>query len=93
MGLSKDSIDSILSCVQAYLCGNICIEDENIRRDVDEDQYMNKDLIDFASNRYSLKAKKKFLCNGPGFRGSNVARLACHTLLPEVITANNKKME
>ena len=75
------------------MSGHIGIEDENIRKVVDEDEYMNKDLIDFASNRYSLKAKKKFLCNDPGLRGNDVARLACHVLLPEIIAANNKKME
>ena len=72
MGLSEDWLDRILCCVQLYLSGHIVIEDENLRKIVDEKEYMNKDLIDFASNRYSLKQKKKFLCSQTGDRGNDV---------------------
>ena len=91
MGLSEDDVYSILCCIKLYLNGSIDIEDENIRKVVDEDEYMNKDLIDFASNRYSFEKKKKFLCNDPGYRGYNVAKVACHFLMPHVISLINKR--
>ena len=36
MGLSEDSIDIVCNCIQTYLCGLIDIEDENLRKIVDE---------------------------------------------------------
>ena len=52
---------------------------------------MNKDLIDFASNRYSLKAKKKFLCSHVWDRGNDVAKVVCHHLLPKAIAFLNQR--
>ena len=66
MGLSEDDVYSILCCIKLYLNGSIDIEDENIRKVVDEKEYMNKDLIDFASNRYSFEKQKNFLCSHVG---------------------------
>ena len=93
MGLSEDFVDSILCCVQLYLNGEIDIDDENIRKVVDEDEYLLKDMVDVASRRYTIEEKKKFLCNGPGCQGDNVAKLACHILLPKVIAFNNQKLK
>ena len=93
MGLSEDCVDSISCCIKLYLSEHIGIEDENIRKIVDEKEYMNKDLIDFASRRYSLKEKKNFLCSHVGHRGNDVAKLACYHLLPKVIVGNNQKLK
>ena len=90
MGLSEDCVDSISCCIKLYLNGYIDIEDEQIRKGVDERKYMNKDLIDFASNRYSFEEKKNFLCSQTGDRGNDVAGLACRVLLPKAIVLLNE---
>ena len=91
MGLSEDCVDSISCCIKLYLNGYIDIEDEQIRKGVDERKYMNKDLIDFASNRYSFEEKKNFLCSQTGDRGNDVAGLACRMLLPKAIAFLNQR--
>merc|ERR1711867_192673 len=75
----------ICNCICFYLSGKIDIEDENIRKVVDEDEYLRKDMVDVASRRYSFEKKKNFLSNNDGCQGKNVAKLACHFLLPKYI--------
>ena len=91
MGLSENDINRICVCVSEYLSGHIELEDEYIRKIVEEDKYMNMDLFGVANNRYSFEKKKKFLCNDPGYRGYNVAKVACHFLMPHVISLINKR--
>ena len=91
MGLSEYCVDRISDCIKLYLSGRIEIEDEQIRTTVDERKYMNKDLIDFASNRYSFEKQKNFLCSQTGDRGNDVAGLACRVLLPKAIAFLNQR--
>ena len=93
MGLSEDDMYRICNCIQLYLNGEIDIDDENIRKVVDEDEYLLKDMVDVASRRYTIEEKKKFLCNGPGCQGDNVAKLVCCHLLPKFIESIDDKME
>ena len=91
MGLSEYCVDSISCCIKLYLSGHIGIEDENIRKGVDERKYMNKDLIDFASNQFSFEKQKKYLCSHVEHRGNDVAWLVCCHLLPKAIAFLNQR--
>ena len=94
MGLSGDDMYRICVCVQEYLCGNLDVGSDNTMRPIlDGDRYINTDLIDFASGRYTTEEKKKFLCNGQGYRGDNVVKLVCCHLLPKFIESIDEEME
>ena len=93
LSLSENEINRICVCVQEYLCGNLNVGNNNMWRILEEDRHINKDLIDFASRRYTIEEKKKFLCNGPGCQGDNVAKLVCCHLLPNFIESIDEEME
>ena len=84
MGLSEDDMYRICNCICFYLSGKIDV-DENIRKVVDEDEHLRKDMVDVASRTYSFEKKKNFLSNNDGCRGKNVATLACRVLVPKYI--------
>ena len=84
-GLSEDDMYRICNCICFYLNGKIHIEDENLRKVVDEDEHLRKDMVDVASRTYLFEKKKNFLSKNNGCRGKNVAKLACHVLLPKYI--------
>ena len=94
MGLSEDDMYRICVCVREYLSGNLDVGSDNTMRLIlDGDRYINTDLIDFASGRYTTEEKKKFLCNGQGYRGDNVVKLVCCHLLPKFIESIDEGME
>ena len=56
LSLSENDINRICVCVQEYLCGNLNVGNNNMWRILDGDRYFNNDLIDFASNIYTIEA-------------------------------------
>ena len=50
-GLSEDDMYRICNCICFYLSRKIDV-DENIRKVVDEDEHLKKDMVDVASRRY-----------------------------------------
>ena len=74
LGLSDDDIRRICKCVSLYLDGGVEIEDEIVRRGVDEGRYIKEDMLDVASGRYSIHEIKNFLCTHDG-RGLYLARV------------------
>ena len=89
LSLSDDDIDRICKCVGNYLNGSLRIENEIVRKIVEEDKYIKNDMVDVTSGRYSFDKIKNFLCNNDE-RGFCVAKVACDHLLPDATELVNE---
>ena len=87
LGLSENDINRICDCICQYLIGNLKVETDNMCHILDVDRYINKDLIDLVSDRYTIEEKRNFLSNSVGCQGYNVANLVCCHLLPNLIAS------
>ena len=84
LSLSDDDIHRICNCVCCYLNGSVGIENEIVRKIVEENDYLKSDMVDVASGRYSFDKIRNFLSTNDG-RGLHLARVVCIDLLPKVI--------
>ena len=69
------------------MIGNLKVETDNMCHILDVDRYINKDLIDLVSDRYTIEEKRNFLSNSIGYWGYNVVKLVCCHLLPNLIAS------
>ena len=69
LSLSENDINRICVCVQEYLCGNLNVGNNTMRRLLDGDRHINKDLIDIIIGDIQLKKRRNFCVMVQGVKG------------------------